>query len=305
MRQIIEEKLLRLVQLYTFNTPIRKGKYRLYQLALALCKTRPESLLVTLKDGRRFHANLTTGIQEAVYFIGEFEKVLTEIASRLIKPGYVCLDVGANFGWYTTLMANFATAGEVHAFEPTPQSFFELKRNHALIGSPSNVKLNNLALGDKNGIVQIHLFDGLGTGNASLATKDNFESQAFDCVMVPLDEYLDKTGTTNVDFVKVDIEGAELMFLRGATRLFDQAVPPVFLIEMALGTTVSFGYHPQELIEFLDSHAEYEFFAVDEYQGTVRQIKGFAKDEIGANVFCIPRTGPDRNRDVINDYLES
>jgi FkbM family methyltransferase len=303
MRQIIEEKLLRLVQLYTFNTPIRKGKYRIYQSALALCKARPDSLQVKLKDGRQFYANLTTGMQETVFFIGEFERVLSEIALRLIRPGDVCIDVGANFGWYTSLMARCAKAGEVHSFEPTPQSFFELKRNHELMGSPESVILNNIALGDANGTVQIHLFEGLGSGNASLAGKDNVDSQVFDCEMTTLDSYMDERGMDQVDFVKVDIEGAELMFLKGANRLFAQAVPPIFMIEMASEQTANFGYHPDELIRFLDSHADYNFYAVDEYQGTVRRIKGFTPDEIGANVFCIPCKGPEHSMVVMNEYL--
>ena len=303
MRQTIEEKLLRLVQLYTFNTPVSKGKYRIYQSALSLCSTRPRSLQVKLRDGRRFYANLTTGMQETVFFIGEFERVLSEIALRLIGPGDVCIDAGANFGWYTSLMASCANAREVHAFEPTPRSFFELQRNHELMGSPANVVLNNLALGDSKGIVQIHLFEGLGTGNASLSAKEDVVSEVFDCEMVTLNEYLEKREIEIVDFVKVDIEGAELMFLRGADKLFDQPVPPIFLIEMAAEQTRNFGYGPNDLVRFISDRADYDFFAVDEYRGTVRAIQGFGEDEIGANVFCIPKNGSDENRRIIQEYL--
>jgi FkbM family methyltransferase len=304
MRQTIEEKFLRLVQLYTFNTPIRKGKYRIFQSALSMCRYRPDSLRVDLKDGRRFFANLTTGMQENVYFVGEFEAVLTEIALRLIKPGDICIDVGANFGWYTSLMV-MAKAAEVHAFEPTPQSFRELERNYELMGSPVNVVLNNVALGDSPGTVQIHVFEGLGTGHASLAAKGDTRSDLFECKMTTLNEYLDKRDTGDVNFVKVDIEGAELMFLKGAGRLFEQDIPPIIMMEMAAAQTANFGYHPNELIEFIRSGADYDFFAVNEYNGTACAIEGFAADEIGANVFCIPRKAAEHYREVMTEYVVS
>ena len=85
MRQLLEEKWLRLIRLYTFNTPVSKGKYRISQLALRLCRTRHRSLPVTIKDGRRFNIDLTSGIQDSVFFLGEYERVISEISKRLIS----------------------------------------------------------------------------------------------------------------------------------------------------------------------------------------------------------------------------
>lgn len=303
MRHIIEEKFLQLVRFYTFHTPIRKGKYRLYQTALKLCKTPHRSLSATLKDGRRFSINLTTGMQESVYFVGELERVLTEIALKLMAEGDTCIDVGANFGWYTSLMAlKGGQPGFVHAFEPTPQSFAELKRNYELMGSPANVFINQVALADHAGSVQIHFFEGLGTGHASLAAKENATASTVDCLMITLDSYLEEKNISRVNFVKVDIEGAELLFLKGATKLFAQVVPPVILMEMATGQSENFGYHPNDLIEFIRSSADYEFFAIDEYEGTARSIERFEEGDIGANVFCIPRSLDDK-RAVLREYL--
>jgi FkbM family methyltransferase len=304
MRQTIEEKLLRLVRLYTFNTPIKKGKYRLYQTALRFCKYPHSSLSVRIGDGRRFVANLTTGMQEGVFFLGEYEAVLTKIAGALVSEGDVCIDVGTNFGWYTSLMAmRIGPTGAIHAFEPMPQSFDELKQNYELMGSPPNVVLNNLALGDQCGTVQIHMFAGLTSGHASLAAKASIDSTTFDCKLITLDSYLIENAIDRVDFVKVDIEGAELMFLKGAERLFKQDVPPIFMMEMAVGQTVNFDYHPNELIEFIGERGDYEFFEVDEQMSAMRPIDGFAAGHIGANVFCIPRSVDGKKRSSISEYL--
>ncbi len=298
-----EELWLRAVRFYTFNTPIKKGKYRLFQLALRLCRHPHRSLRVNLKDGRKLWVNLTTGMQETVFFHGEFEIPITSIARQILKAGDTCIDAGANYGWYTTLFANVVGGtGSVHSFEPVPQTFVELTRNYELLGSLPNVHINNLAVGDAPGRIVMNLFKDQPTGHASMAAKEGVETESVSCELITLDSYLEKHNVNHVDFVKVDIEGAELMFLRGASRLFDQEVPPVILMEMALAQSKYFGYTPNDLLTFISEKAEYEFYAVDEIGGKLLPIKRFELDDIGANVFCIPRNAPERTAAVINKY---
>ncbi|MBP9664953.1 MAG: hypothetical protein KBD94_10045, partial [Pyrinomonadaceae bacterium] len=75
------------------------------------------------------------------------------------------------------------------------------------------------------------------------------------------------------------------------------------MIEMAIATTTNFGYHPNDLLDLIASQADYEFYAVDEWNGTVRGFERFAADEIGANVFCIPVRSDERRKGVIAEYL--
>ena len=71
--------------------------------------------------------------------------------------------------------------------------------------------------------------------------------------------------------------------------MFEQKVPPVMMMEMALATTKPFGYLPGDLIKFIGKHAEYDFYALDETNKTINKIDGFNDDEIGANVLCVPK----------------
>lgn len=307
-RAKIEEIFLRAVRLYTFNTPIAKGKSRLCLTAMDLCRHLPTEIEAEAIDGRRFSVNLTTGMNIGVFFFGEHDRALTEIVASLLREGDVCLDVGANFGWYTTLFYKHCGAkGAVHAFEPVPQTFRQLRRNYQLMGEPENVFLNNLAVGDHRNHITINLFEGEPTGHASLSAQGHDEGDAisFECEMITLDSYLEKHDLHNVNFVKVDIEGAELMFLKGAEKLFGQEAPPIFLIEMALATSKSFDYIPNDLINFIRERAAYDFYAVEEIEGKLKKIEGFAPGDIGANVICIPQGFyQDRTR-ILNNKIEA
>ena len=179
IRAKIEKAFLALVRLYTYHTPIAKGKYRLQAVAMRLCRILPKKIQVPTKDGRRLYANLATGMETTLYFLGEYETVLTEKVAMLLREGDVCLDVGANFGWYTTLFyKHCGTNGAVHAFEPVPPIYDELCENYKLMGQPSNILLNKLALGDSIQEMKVNLFSGLSTGHASLSTqgRDDLES---------------------------------------------------------------------------------------------------------------------------------
>ncbi|HUR99795.1 MAG TPA: FkbM family methyltransferase [Pyrinomonadaceae bacterium] len=304
MKGNIENLVLKTVRLYTFNTPIAKGRHRAYLTALKLCKTLPDSMLTETKDGRKFSVHLKTGMQSTVYFLGEYEKALTEIVKAVLREGDVCLDVGANFGWYTTIFQKYCgPTGEVHAFEPVPPTFRELEENYALMGRPSNVFINHLALGEKADELTINLFEGLSSGHASMSDQGRADAISFKCDVVTLDSYLQERNVPEVNFVKVDIEGAELMFLKGAEKLFAQKTPPIWLMEMALQQTGNFGYVPNDLINFMRARAEYDFFKVDEPNTRLIKIESFEEGDVGANVIAFPR-GPYRDRlTSLTNYL--
>lgn len=298
LRETTEQLFLKFIRFYTFNTPFSRGKYRLYQSALKICRYPPTNIKTKTQDGREYVVDLTNGMGETVFFLGEYEPAVTQTISSVIKSGDVCLDIGANFGWFALLLhrlcadgknQNASETGEVHAFEPMPQVFATLQKNWKLMGEPKNVFLNNLALGDEIKKVNLYRFADLPDGFSSLSNemdKSNFET--FPVQMITLDSYLTDKKIDEVNFVKLDVEGAELLFLKGATKLFLQKIPPIFMVEMALGTTKNFGYLPNDLIEFIRQYADYNFYALNEYDFSLRKIDGFAPEEIGANVLCVP-----------------
>ena len=82
-----------------------------------------------------------------IYYFGMWEPRQTRAVSRLVKRSDICLDIGANIGWYTMLLSKLVgDTGAVHAFEPDPRAFFMLSDNVTLNEGPSNIVLNKIGL---------------------------------------------------------------------------------------------------------------------------------------------------------------
>lgn len=284
----IAEKWLNLVRFYTFYSPFRKGKYRLYELALRSCRGRPGKKVVPTSDGRKIYADLQTEMYDTVFFLGEYERAITDLVRKIVYKNDVCLDVGANFGWYSSLFYSLG-AGEVHAFEPVLPIFEQLRENFELVDSPANVFLNNFALGDDFKKTELYISEGETYGFASISTHGKTPSQTFRAEIMPLDAYLNERKIEQVDFIKVDIEGAEMMFLKGAGSIFKQKRPPLIIMEMALDTTKYFNYKPNDLVDYIGGQTDYDFFAINEINGMLVEIEGFTNDSRGANVLCVPK----------------
>ena len=146
-------------------------------------------------------------------------------ATRALDAPTVVVDVGANIGLVTsTLLRSFPEA-VVHAFEPTPETFDVLRQR--LEDEPRAV-LNQLAVSDAVGTTTFNVDNRTHAGgsnsllahSASFATRARVDRyQPIEVATTTLDAYAEEHGLDHVDLVKLDIEGAELMALRGAAGL--------------------------------------------------------------------------------------
>ncbi len=279
----------KLTRLYTFYTPIRKGKYRLALASLGLEKDLPKQVVAKTSDGRTLKVNFNNHFAHFVYFLGEYEPAITNVIKNFVKPGDICFDIGGNIGWYTTLLQTLVgKVGEVHSFEPVPPTFEILEENVKANKNSEVVRLNNLALGEIKGEANLHIFDEFDA-HATMSDFGEKDFTVYPCRVSTINSYLTEHDIKNVKFVKVDIEGAELMMLKGATDFFTQEIPPIFEIEMALDTTKGFGYLPNDIIEFIRKQFDYEFYAINELTFLLEKIEKFNPEDKGANVLCVPK----------------
>ncbi|HEY7003498.1 MAG TPA: FkbM family methyltransferase [Gaiellaceae bacterium] len=206
----------------------------------------------------------------------------------LLRPGDFVVDVGANLGWFTLLMAAAVEpGGEVWAVEPMPPILPALRRNLALNES-LDVRPFEVALGAGTGVAEIHVFSGLPHGHASTSTLDRSDYTAHEVELTTLDLLLDGRVPA---FVKLDVEGSELAVLRGSAATCAAECPPIWMIEVNYETSAAFGFRPADLLAFLGDAI---VFRIGE-SGLVRELDPEAAPN-GVNWIVVPSCHEDRFR---------
>jgi len=254
--------LIRAMRSYTRYTPFERGRFRLTSLLYRVTKqlSREHQLIITARDGRNFSISPSDPqYHMGLLDRGIFESEETRIVMDSVHPGHVAIDAGANYGWYTTLLSRLVgPAGTVHAFEAMPSTTGTLRKNCTLNGC-DNVLINQCALGDHIGTTVIYDHPGGASGDASLFPLVPGEGHAFTCEMQTLDNYFMQTGLSRCDFIKCDIEGAELAFLKGARNVLKQHRPTI-LLEINPWVLQRSGTDGMEVLEEIRQHGEYAFF---------------------------------------------
>jgi FkbM family methyltransferase len=205
----------------------------------------------SVPDGRKFHIG-PDFIYWGIYMGVGFEPEATNILGNLVKAGQTVVDVGANFGWYTTLFSRcVGSTGRVHAFEPVPTTYERLQENLGLNQLQDFVSATRSAVGEAPGQAKMHIFKNLSSANASMSALDQKEYDVVEAPIIRLDDYLKDNGVRHVDFLKVDVEGAELMVLKGARGLLAAPDAPLIMVEINDETSKAFGFRKEEIWDLL------------------------------------------------------
>ena len=189
---------------------------------------------------------------------GSYERETTELVEQLVKPGMTVLDVGAHVGYYTKLCSKrVGNAGRVIAFEPHPLTFSVLCKN---VQAFRNVTPVQVAVADQEGTAC--LYDCLlGPGSASLRydeyRRDRYRDlsgrevaprvlkdlpvASYTVETTTVDSYLAEAHIEQVDFIKMDIEGAEISAIRGMERAIQSSRCLSLIMEFNPRALQSFG----------------------------------------------------------------
>lgn len=170
--------------------------------------------------------------------------LIDRVLVATLRPDSNAIDVGAHLGSMLSRMRALAPRGSHIAVEAAPYKAAWLTARYR------GVRVIQAALGDREGEVEFHL-DLDSPGESSI--NDNNLGHRVERVRVPLRRLDDLVPREHrVDFIKVDVEGAELDVLRGAAGLL-RASRPVVLFESTKSCMERFGRTPGETFEFLAS----------------------------------------------------
>jgi FkbM family methyltransferase len=167
--------------------------------------------------GRRW----IVGSARHAYWLGSYEHEKQRQIANELKAGDTFYDLGANVGFYTLLAAGRVAAGNVYAFEPLPRNI-EYLRKHLKLNSVSNAELLELAVCDVVGIASFQEADNSSMGHLGGGGSTRVRTATLDSLLL-------QEKILPPSLIKIDIEGAELLALRGACETFRRFRPVLFL----------------------------------------------------------------------------
>jgi len=203
---------------------------------------------------------------------------------KLVRRGDAVIEVGANLGYFTGLFGNIVgSKGVVLAFEPIPHTREQLLLNTEKL---KQVSILPYAISDQQGDFEMFI-PGCIHGQASLRqhsssgwkTVDKVTSVTVKCKA--LSEITQVRSLSRIDFMKVDVEGAELLVLKGARDILMRD-HPILHLEIEDRWMNAFGYGASEIESFLRSIG-YTYFATYDRDWIVLDSIGGLD---GVNVVC-------------------
>lgn len=190
-----------------------------------------------------------------IYYLGIYEPEETQMIKNIVKEGMTVLDIGANIGYFSILMANLVGPnGKVYSFEPNPKMFQRLQKNLEINTNLSvQIKINQVAIGEKEGKANFfcppHGFEGLGglqdTNRISIDNVINVD-------VITLDKFMKDNNVQKLDFIKLDVEGGEFGVLKGAEDTLNK-YHPIILFEGEEENTAAYNYRVFQLLNYLEN----------------------------------------------------
>ena len=202
---------------------------------------------VRVGGDRLYVASLDRWVAALGWKLGRLEGAEHALIGRVVQPGMVAIDVGANLGFHTLGLARrVGGGGRVYALEPDPDNFRLLARTVREAGL-SQVRLHPEAAGERPGEQRLYL-SRVNRGDHRL-TPGGEPRRAVRVPTVVLDVLL--ADEPRVDFVKIDVQGAEASVLRGLARTLARRPAPSVLCELAPPLLRAAGSEPEECVALL------------------------------------------------------
>jgi FkbM family methyltransferase len=236
-------------------------------------------------------------VSHRIFFWGEYDPVMSSMMKAHITEGSVCWDVGTERGWFSLLMGRLVgPGGRVDGFEAFPPNFKKLQENIEL-NNFHWVHPHNLAVSDhaermffvppSNEVTNHSGLEDCNNGVGYL-TSDNSPG-SIEVSTCTLDEQASEMKLDRLDFIKIDIEGAEVAALRGARETIIRFQPKI-AVEYNRKAALRARTSMQELDDLLEGYG-YDRYV---YEGCLKKVqlkkwKGDSDEEAVFNVYCYPR----------------
>jgi len=239
-------------------------------------------------DGTTVEVTLGNDNSLCLYVCGSFEPNEFALLDRVLRPGMTFIDVGANDGYYTLFAARrVGRLGRVVAVEPSTRERVHLRRN-VKRNSLDNVSIVAAALGASNSVADLRLAHGVHAGHNTFGrfAHDGVQADSLEQVSVEtLDKVVANLDLSRVDFIKIDVEGAEASVIDGARTVLTK-MRPMILLEVNDSALRAQGSSAEVLLDTLRRAFNYEIMVFSPETGLIERLTESAP--LSANVVAMP-----------------
>ena len=240
------------------------------------------------------HLDPTDPVVSGAITLRAYEPSELQFFQQHCRGDMTLVDVGANIGLYTSLaMHGLSANGRILAFEPRPQSFALLEKNIASNHRPPSIALRagagprvdafNLAASTQPGAFTLYQNPD-NHGDNRLYHSQDFEWQTIEVQARPLDEVLTEQGVTEINFLKMDVQGYEQQVLGGLKQTLRRSSKVILMTEFWPKGLTEAGGGPLAYLEDL-SDLGFQLFELKEsprgklvplgdWDGLIQNLKG-------------------------------
>lgn len=208
---------------------------------------------------------------------------------------FTVFDIGANVGWYSINMAKSFPGASIFAFEPIARTHAQLIRNIDLNGV-KNIFPQNIGLSNQSGALTFYFYPEGAVNASSANVSGTSHAEQIVCNVQTLDAFT-AAKQVPIDFIKCDVEGAELMVFQGGLETIRHQRPIIFS-EMLRKWAAGFHYHPNDIIALLKG-CGYRCFTAD--GGKLDEFFTMNENTVETNFFFLH---PEKHKAQIAEFVD-
>lgn len=244
-----------------------------------------ESTAIPMKPGFELflRKNCEYSRKRFIYKIAETKEL--DFLSLFDFSKLVCLDVGANIGYWTVHLGAKFNAKEIHSFEPDPTTFSILQKNIILNKQEDYTFAHPFAICDSEKIMKLYLLPGYSGDNRPYFIEGR------PCIAVQgisIDQYVERFQVSEVDFIKIDIQGGESDALDGAVKTISRH-KPVMMLEFSPEVSIDNGTGLRHRLLKLVNHENMKLFVIENNSLTAIDMNDLTNYE--GNLFISTKDG--------------
>lgn len=189
----------------------------------------------------------------------QYDRLTFAVLKKVCTANSICVDVGANEGKVLMLMHKVAPLAKHIAFEPIPVLYNQLYKKYNHIAHVFEVALSNKkGLSTFNCVLTNMAYSGLLKRPYDRIEKDTIIKVQTNL----LDAYI--AATSNIQLIKIDVEGGEMLVLQGAIQTL-QRCKPIVLFEFGMAGANAYGVNPLAMFQFFSETLNYEIFTLQNW----------------------------------------